>query len=48
MLIKIVFCDVAERYQMGIQDPASPIVEGMIFFHDYLIAFLISIAVPVF
>jgi len=48
MLIKIVFCDVAERYQMGIQDPASSIVEGMIFFHDYLIAFLILIAVPVF
>jgi len=37
------FCDAPEPWQMGLQDPATPGVEGMIFFHDYLMLFLITI-----
>ena len=36
-------CDAAEPWQIGIQDPATPILEGMIFFHNYLLIFLIII-----
>jgi cytochrome c oxidase subunit 2 len=39
------FCDAPEAWQMNIQDPATPIVEGMIFFHNYLMIFLITIGV---
>lgn len=51
MLLKkllITYCDAAESWQCGIQDPATPIMEGMIFFHSYLTFFLIFIAVIVF
>jgi len=41
-------CDAAEPWQLGIQDPATPIAEGMIFFHSYLIIFLIFIGAFVF
>ena len=41
----ITFCDAAEAWQMNIQDPATPIVEGMIFFHNYLMFFIIAIGV---
>ena len=37
------FCDAPEPWQLGLQDPATPAVEGMIFFHDYLMLFLIII-----
>jgi len=37
------FCDAAEPWQMILQDPATPQAEGMIFFHDYLMLFLIVI-----
>ena len=48
-MIKITsFCDAAEKYQLGLQDPAASAVEGMLFFHDYLILFLIFIATSVF
>ena len=40
--------DAAERWQFGPQDPATPIMEGMIFFHNYLMFFLIFIGVAVF
>jgi len=43
-----VYSDAAESWQLGLQDPASPAVEGMIFFHDYLGLFLIVIGVFVF
>lgn len=43
----ITFCDAAEPWQYGIQDPATPIMEGMIFFHNYLVFFIIFIAVAV-
>jgi len=42
------YCDVAESWQLGIQDPATPILEGMIFFHNYLMIFLIVIGFIVF
>ncbi len=41
-------CDAAEDWQMTIQDPATPAAEGMIFFHNYLLFFLILIGVFVF
>ena len=34
-----VYSDAAESWQLGLQDPASPAVEGMIFFHNYLCFF---------
>jgi len=43
-----VYSDAAESWQLGLQDPASPAVEGMIFFHNYLCFFLIVIGVFVF
>jgi len=44
----IAHCDAAEAWQLGIQDPATPVMEGMIFFHNYLFFFLIIIGVFVF
>jgi cytochrome c oxidase subunit 2 len=38
-------CDVAERWQLGLQDPATPAMEGMINFHNYIMIFLIVIGV---
>ena len=36
------FCDAAESWQFGLQDPATPVFEGMIFFHNYLFFFFIG------
>ena len=44
----ITFCDAAEPWQLGCQDPATPVFEGMIFFHNYLLFFLVFIGVTVF
>jgi len=44
----ISYSDAPEKYQITVQDPASSTVEGMIFFHDYLLLFLIIIAIFVF
>jgi len=44
----VFFCDAAESWQLGLQDPASPVFEGMIFFHNYLVFFLILIGSLVF
>jgi len=41
----IAFCDVAERWQLGLQDPATPSMEGLIHFHNYIMIFLITIGV---
>jgi len=41
----IAYCDAAEAWQLGVQDPATPVMEGMIFFHNYLLFFLIVIGV---
>lgn len=42
------FCDSAEAWQLGLQDPASTTVEGMIYFHNYLMFYLIFIGFFVF
>lgn len=39
------YCDAAEPWQIGIQDSATPNLEGMIFFHNYLCLFLVGIVV---
>lgn len=44
----ISFCDAAEPWQIGTQDPATPVMEGMIFFHNYLVFFMIFIGTAVF
>lgn len=41
----VAFCDAPEAWQLGIQDPATPVMEGMLFFHNYLFFFLIVIGV---
>jgi cytochrome c oxidase subunit 2 len=38
-------CDAPEPWQFGFQDPATPAMEGMIDFHDYIMVFLTVIAV---
>lgn len=43
----ITSCDASEPWQIGMQDPATPIMEGMIFFHNYLLFFLIAIGIMV-
>lgn len=44
----ISYCDAPRAWQLGIQDPASPIAEGMISFHNYLMFFLVVIGTTVF
>jgi cytochrome c oxidase subunit 2 len=39
------FCDTAESWQFGTQDPATPNMEGMIFFHSYLCYLCLAIVV---
>ena len=41
----IAYCDAPEAWQLGTQDPATPVMEGMIFFHNYLLFFLIVIGI---
>jgi cytochrome c oxidase subunit 2 len=36
-------CDAPEAWQLGLQDPATPIMEGMTHFHNYLMFFCIVI-----
>lgn len=42
------FCDAPERWQLGMQDPATPIAEGMLFFNNYLNYYVIFIGIFVF
>lgn len=42
------FCDGPEKWQIGVQDPATPTMEGMLYFHNYLVFFLILIGSFVF
>jgi cytochrome c oxidase subunit 2 len=37
------YCDAPQIWQLGIQDPATPIAEGMLYFHNYLMYYMISI-----
>jgi cytochrome c oxidase subunit 2 len=39
------FCDASEPWQLGFQDPATPVVEGMIDFHNYIMIFIIAIGI---
>jgi cytochrome c oxidase subunit 2 len=41
------FCDSPEAWQIYIQDPASSALEGMIYFHNYLMFFLLIIGIAV-
>ncbi len=41
-------CDAPENWQLNLQDPATPAVEGMAFFHDYLNSYMIIIGAVVF
>jgi cytochrome c oxidase subunit 2 len=47
-LFLFVSCDAPQTWQFGLQDPATPIVEGMLNFHNYLMIFLIFIVIFVF
>ena len=40
-----VFSDSAEKWQLSLQDTATPMAEGLLFFHNYLMFFLIAIGV---
>jgi cytochrome c oxidase subunit 2 len=44
----ISLCDAAESWQINLQDPATPTLEGMLFFHNYLCFFSIIIGVTTF
>jgi cytochrome c oxidase subunit 2 len=44
----IAFCDAAEPWQLGLQDPATPVMEGIISFHNHLMFFIILIGLFVF
>jgi len=44
----ISYCDAPESWQVGVQDPASPNMEGMIYFHHYLMFFIVLIGTFVF
>jgi cytochrome c oxidase subunit 2 len=44
----ISFCDAAEPWQLGLQDPATPVMEGIISFHNHLMFFIVLIALFVF
>lgn len=41
-----IYChmDAAEPYQLGLQDPATPVMEGIVGFHSFLMVFLVGIA----
>ncbi len=41
------FCDAPETWQTSTQDPATPIMEGMIIFHNYLMFYVIFIGFAV-
>jgi len=41
------FLDVAENYQIGFQDPASPIQEGIINFYNYVFIYLTFVLIVV-
>ena len=38
-------CDAPRAYQIGFQDPATPVMSGIIFLHDYIWGFLIFILI---
>lgn len=42
------FCDIPEKNQIFVQDPATPMMEGMIYFHNLLMFIIVFIAIFVF
>jgi len=42
------FCDCPEKNQMFVQDPATPMMEGMIYFHNLLMFIIIFVGIFVF
>lgn len=48
MFSHIILCDAAESWQLGLQDPATPVMEGIINFHNHLMFFMVFIAMFVF
>lgn len=40
--------DAAENWQLGMQDPATPMMEGILNFHNHLMFFLVGIGIFVF
>jgi heme/copper-type cytochrome/quinol oxidase subunit 2 len=43
----ITTCDSAERWQTGIQDPATPMLEGMLYFYNELMFYIVFIGIAV-
>ena len=41
----ITSCDAPEPWQLGFQDPATPAMEGMIDFHNYIMIYVIAIGI---
>jgi cytochrome c oxidase subunit 2 len=39
--------DAAKFWQLGFQDPATPIMEGIVDFHNHLMVFLLPVAILV-
>jgi cytochrome c oxidase subunit II len=37
------YCDAPQLWQLGLQDPATPMAEGMHFFHNFIMSFVIAI-----
>ena len=47
-LLFLLFCDVPEAWQVGFQDPATPVMEGLVVFHNDLMYFIIFISIFIF
>jgi cytochrome c oxidase subunit 2 len=45
MFTTIIFCDAAEPWQIGFQDPATPIMEGIVFFHNHIMFYMTGVGV---
>ena len=45
---KIIFCDASIDWQLGMQEPFTPVAEGIICFHNYLMFFIVFICFLVF
>lgn len=43
-MLNYIFCDVSERMQLSFQDPATPIMEGLIDLHNNIMIVLVFIA----
>jgi len=48
MINNIILCDAPRAYQISFQDPASPVMESIIYFYDYIWNYLIFILIFVF